>query len=387
MRVLLHTGKGGVGKTSLSVATALGAAEHGHRVFVLSTDSAHSVGDALGRPVGPRPVEIAPNVVAQEVAALAEIDRSWSEIQRFFQEMLRDDADELVAEELLVFPGMEEFVALRAVKEIEATGEFDVCVVDCAPTGSTLRLLRLPDMLRFFMENFFETKRALARAVRPVADRLGVGRFIAPDEVFAAFDRLCGDIEDVHQILLDVDRTSARLVVNPARVVVEETRRSFAYLSLYGVATDAVLINRVLPENATGGYFAHWAERERTELLEIEQSFPVPRFSAALQPTEPIGAPALRSLAHELYGTRDPADLFSRSRPIRLEKRDGRTVLEVDLPNASPGEIDVAAHGSELLIRVRDFQRRISLPASLIGLPLAGVTLEKGVLEITFSPS
>jgi arsenite-transporting ATPase len=223
--------------------------------------------------------------------------------------------------------------------------------------------------------------------VRPVADRLGVGRFIAPDEVFAAFDRLYGDIEDVHQILLDVDRTSARLVVNPARVVVEETRRSFAYLSLYGVATDAVLINRVLPKNAAGGYFARWAERERTELLEIEQSFPVPRYSAALQPTEPIGIPALRSLARELYGTRDPADLFSRSRPIRLEKRDGRTVLEVDLPNASPGEVDVAAHGSELLIRMRDFQRRISLPASLVGLPLAGVTLEKGVLEITFSPS
>jgi arsenite-transporting ATPase len=387
MRVLLHTGKGGVGKTSLSVATALAAAEHGHRVFVLSTDSAHSVGDALGRPVGPRPVEVAPNVVAQEVAALAEIDRSWSEIQNFLQEMLRDDADDLVAEELLVFPGMEEFVALRAVKEIEDSGEFDVCVVDCAPTGSTLRLLRLPDMLRFFMENFFETNRAVARAVRPVADRLGVGRFIAPEEVFAAFDRLCGDIEDVHQILLDVDRTSARLVVNPARVVVEETRRSFAYLSLYGVATDAVLINRVLPEKATGGYFARWAERERTELSEIEESFPIPRFSAALQASEPIGVPALRKVGRELYGTRDPADLFSRSRPIRLERRDGRTVLEVDLPNASAGEVDVAAHGSELLIRIRDFQRRISLPDSLVGLPLAGVTLEKGVLEIIFSPN
>jgi len=387
MRVLLHTGKGGVGKTSLAVATALAAAEHGHRVFVLSTDSAHSVGDALGRPVGPRPVEVAPNVIAQEVAALAEIDRSWSEIQSFLQQMLRDDADELVAEELLVFPGMEEFVALRAVKEIEESGEFDVCVVDCAPTGSTLRLLRLPDLLRFFMENFFETKRAVARAVRPVADRLGVGRFIAPDEVFAAFDRLCGDIEDVHQILLDVDRTSARLVVNPARVVVQETRRSFAYLSLYGVATDAVLINRVLPKNAAAGYFAHWAERERSELLEIEQSFPVPRFSAALQASEPIGVPALRSLGRELYGKRDPADLFIRSRPIRLERRDGRTVLEVDLPNASAGEVDVAAHGSELLIRMRDFQRRISLPDSLVGLPLAGVMLEKGVLEIIFSPS
>jgi arsenite-transporting ATPase len=386
MRVLLHTGKGGVGKTSLAVATALGAAEHGHRVFVLSTDSAHSVGDALGRSVGPRPVEVAPNVVAQEVAALSELDRSWSEIQAFFQEMLRDDADELVAEELLVFPGMEELVALRAIKEVEQSGEFDVCVVDCAPTGSTLRLLRLPDVLKFFMENFFDMKRAAARVVRPIADRIGVGRFIAPEEVFDAIDRLCGDIEDVRQILLDVDRTSARLVVNPARVVVDETRRSFAYLSLYGVATDAVLINRVLPETASHGYFARWAQRELVELSEIEQSFPVPRFRASLRPSEPIGIPALRDVGRELYGARDPADLFCRSRPIRLEKREGRTVLEVDLPSATPGEIDVSAHGSELMIRVRDFQRRISLPLSLTGLPLAGVTLEKGVLEITFLP-
>jgi arsenite-transporting ATPase len=386
MRVLLHTGKGGDGKTSLAVATALGAAEHGHRVFVLSTDSAHSVGDALGRRVGPHPVEVAPNVVAQEVAALTELDRSWSEIQRFFREMLRDDADELVAEELLVFPGMEELVALHAVKEVEESGEYDVCVVDCAPTGSTLRLLRLPEVLRFFMENFFDMKRAMARAMRPIANRIGVGRIIASEEVFEAVDRLFGDIEDVRQILLDVDRTSARLVVNPARVVVEETRRSFAYLSLYGVATDALLINRVLPETATHGYFARWAERERIELAEIEQSFPVPRFRASLHASEPIGVPALRGLARELFGDRDPAQLFSRSRPIRLEKREGRTVLELDLPNASAGEVDVAAHGSELVVRVRDFQRRISLPDSLVGVPLAGVTLEKGVLEVLFAP-
>jgi arsenite-transporting ATPase len=387
MRVLLHTGKGGVGKTSLAVATALGAAEHGHRVFVLSTDSAHSVGDALGRPVGPRPVEVSENVVAQEVAALAELDRSWSEIQQFFQDLLRDDADEMVAEELLVFPGMEELAALRAVKEVEETGEFDVCVVDCAPTGSTLRLLRLPDVLRFFMENFFDMKRKAARAVRPLADRIGIGRFIAPDEVFDAVDRLYGEIEDVRQILLDVDRTSARLVVNPARVVVDETRRSFAYLSLYGVATDGVLINRVLPERAARGYFARWAKHEQRELLEIEQSFPIPRFFAPLHPAEPIGVEALRQLAREMFGERDPATLFTRSRPIRLEKREGRTVLQIDLPNATPGEIDVAAHGEELLVRVRDFQRRICLPASLAGLAIATVSLEKGVLEIAFESS
>jgi arsenite-transporting ATPase len=385
MRVLLHTGKGGVGKTSLAVATALGAAEHGHRVFVLSTDSAHSVGDALSQPVGPRPVPVAENVVAQEVATLAELDRSWSEIQRFFQQLLRDDADEMVAEELLVFPGMEELVALRAVKEVEEMGEFDVCVVDCAPTGSTLRLLRLPDALRFFMENFFDWKRRAAHALRPLANRIGVGRFVAPEAVFEAIDHLYGDIEDVRQILLDVDRTSARLVVNPARVVVEETRRSFAYLSLYGVATDAVLINRVLPERAARGYFARWARREQRELLEIESSFPVPLFRAPLHPMEPIGVEALRQLAREMFGDRDPAALFTRSRPIRLEKREGRTVLEIDLPNATPGEIDVSAHGEELLVRVCDFQRRICLPASVAGLAIATVSLEKGILEIVFA--
>jgi arsenite-transporting ATPase len=386
MRTLLYTGKGGVGKTSLAVATALGAAEHGHRVFVLSTDSAHSLGDALGRRVGPRPVQVAEGVVAQEVAALAELDRAWSEIQDWLQTLLRGDGETMAAEELLVFPGLEELVALRAVRDVEATGEYDVCVVDCAPTGSALRMLRLPDVLRFFMTHFFDVKRRAARLIRPIADRVGAGRLVAPDEVFDAFERLYADVEVVRQLLLDNDHTSARLVVNPARVVVEETRRSYAYLSLYGVATDAVLVNRVLPVEATGGYFARWGERQARELEEIASSFPVQLFQAPLYPQEPIGVEALRALAREVFGEGDPAALYTRSRPVRLGKRGDLTLLEIDLPNAIREEIDVTLIGDELLVRVRDAQRRIALPSSMAGRAVDSVRLSDGVLEIGFEP-
>jgi arsenite-transporting ATPase len=384
VRVILHTGKGGVGKTSLSIATALGAAQHGHRVFLLSTDSAHNLGDALGRPVGPRPVEVAEHVVAQEVDALTELDRSWSSIQDWLRELLRSDTDDMVAEELLVFPGMEELVALRAVRAVEETGEFDVCVVDCAPTGSTLRMLRFPDVLRIFMNNFFDWKRKAAKLIRPVAATVGAEIFVPSDEVFAAFERLYLDVEDVREILLDTDRTSARLVINPAGVVVDETRRSFAYLSLYGVATDAVLVNRVLPPEATVGYFARWAQRERLELEEIEQSFPVPRFHAPLHSEEPIGVGALRDLAIETYGERDPAEVFTRTRPIRLTKRANGTVMEIDLVSAASEDLDVAVRGDQLFVRVRDARRRIALPDSVAGRAIVSARLNEGVLEVAF---
>jgi arsenite-transporting ATPase len=379
--VVLLTGKGGVGKTSHAVATALGAARHGHRVFLLSTDPAHSLGDALGTRVGARPVAVAPGVVAQEVAVLDELDRSWSEIQRTLRRLLRDDTDEIVAEELLVFPGLEELVALRAIREVEATGEFDVCVVDCAPTGSTLRMLRFPDALRVFMDNFFDLERRGARLLRPLLDRVQAG-FVPGEAFFDAFERLYGDVDAVRQILLDEARTTARLVVNPARVVVEETRRSFAYLSLYGVATDAVIVNRVLPETAAGGWFSHWAERERRELDAIGASFPIPTFRAPLRPREIRGVAALDALARELWGERDPAAVFARVRPIRLRRHAGRTRLEVDLPGARKEELEVTAHGDELFVRVRDAVRRIALPASVAGRALQAARLEEGVLVV-----
>jgi arsenite-transporting ATPase len=384
MRVLLLTGKGGVGKTTLAAATAIGAAAHGHKAFLLSTDAAHSVGDALGRPVGARPVAIAPNVVAQEVNVLAEIDRSWSEIQAFLRQLLKASADELVAEEILVFPGLEELVALRAIREVEALGEFDVCVVDCAPTGSTLRMLRFPDALGVFMGGLFDFKRRAARAVRPLLEAVGVHGLVPRDEVFAAFERLVRDVDDVRQILLDGDRTTARLVTNAARVVVDETRRSFAYMSLYGVATDAVLVNRLLPEGVHGGFFAKWAEREHAELAALDAGFGVPLLRARLRAREPIGVDALAELAREVYGDRDPAAVLHRGRTLRWRRVGAATLLEIDLPNVAKEEIEVAVRGEDLHLRVRDARRAIALPASLVGRPLTSSDLRNDTLTLRF---
>lgn len=387
MRVLLHTGKGGVGKTTLALATALGAARHGHRVCVLSTDPAHSLSDALGTPIGPDLRAIAENVCAREIRAQVELDRAWEDVQAWLRELLRQEADALVAEELLAFPGIEELVSLRAIREVEATGDFDLCVVDCAPTGATMRMLRFPDALRIFMQNFFEFERKGARLLRPFVRSFDVGKLIPREEFFDAFERLYLEVEAVREILLDGERTSARLVVNPTRVIVEETRRSFAYLSLYGIATDMVLVNRVMPKSMSGGYFKKWTERECEELTRIDESFPVPIRRVSLQPREVLGVPALERLAEDLFGDVDPATRFAEGRPIRVRREEGLCVMEIDLPGIAREEIEVSARGADLYLRVRDGRRAIGLPDSLVGRKIERVRLRAPVLEILFSDS
>jgi len=378
-------GKGGVGKTTLSLATALAAADAGHRVCVLSTDAAHSLGDALGRPIGPKRVSIAPGVEAREVSAQEELAGSWLEIQAWLRELLRDEADAMVVDELLVFPGLEELFALRAVCEEEARGETDVCVVDCAPTGSALRMLRFPDALDVFMDQIFDLERRGAKLLRPILGDSAMGRLLPSDAFFDAFENLYRDVADVRSLLTDATRTTARLVVNPAQMVVAEARRTFAYLNLYGVVTDGVLVNRVLPDAASRGFFARWREREREALADIEASFPVPQFHAPLAQRELIGVEAIEQLARETFGDQDPAAVLLDGRPVRLRDSPGGALLEIDLPGIDRGEVELAATGSELFVRVRDVARRVALPASLEGRPVEGSRLRRGGLSIYFA--
>jgi arsenite-transporting ATPase len=385
VRVILLTGKGGVGKTTLAAATALRAAGQGHRVALLSSDPAHSLGDALRCRLGPSLAPVAPGVDAQEIGVLSELERSWETLHAWLAPLLLEEGG-VAAEEVLVLPGFEELVALRAIAAVDAAGAHDLCVVDCAPTAATLRMLRLPEVLDLTMERFWKWKRRAARALRALAAPVGAGRFVAPDEVFDAFESLVDEVGSVREILLDRDRASARLVTQPARVVVEETRRAHAYLALHGIATDALLINRILPDEA-GSTFARWREREHEALEDIEQSFALPKLRVPMRAMEPRGIESLTALGEQLYPDVDAAAQLAPAAALRFDSPPGGARLSFFLPHAAAEELDVARHGDDLEISLGLARRRISLPDSVAAQELESASLEGGRLTITFSDS
>ncbi len=386
MRVILAVGKGGVGKTTVAAATALVAAARGHRTVLLSVDPAHSLSDVLGMEVGPSPCAIAPGLTAWEVDALGELERSWEAVGQWLRALLRADVDELLAEELLLFPGLEELMALRAIGEVERLSAFDLCVVDCPPTGSALRLLRLPDLLRLFAERLFDFERRGLRLARPLLGGTGLRGLVPGEAVLDGLERLHREAVAIREILVDADRTSARLVVTPARVVVAESRRTWSHLAIHGVAVDAVVANRVLgPVDGAAG-LGRWLARERRELAEIEASFPVPRLVLPHAGREPVGVEALRELGERLYGARDPAARFASGRPLRLHRRGVEALLELDLPGVRKDDLRIAEQGGEIRIGFGSSERRLALPETLHGHRVVSAQLDGRVLRIRLAP-
>ncbi|HLU10678.1 MAG TPA: ArsA family ATPase [Oceanobacillus sp.] len=389
MRVIVHTGKGGVGKTSISAATALRCAEMGLKTIVLSTDTAHSLGDSLEKEIGPEPVEIYPNLWAQEVDARYSMDKYWGKIQRYLAALLsKQGADDIVAEEVTILPGLEEGAHLLWINQYVEKGQFDVLIVDSAPTAETLRLLSLPDVTRWWFEKIIGIAQGASKILRPIGKVLGRDQSAIPDntawsEVRVLFDTL----DKVRDLLADPEVSSVRLVVNPERMVIKETQRTYTYLNLYGYATDAIICNRIIPDEVTDPYFAMWKTHQKDNINFIDEAFgELPLLKAPLFGGEVSGLDALRRLGDALYADQNPAQKLFDGVTHRIETIDkDRYVLHVPLPFANKQDLDIYRSRDELTLRVGPYRRNIVLPYSLWDLEIADARFEQSTLNIQFA--
>ncbi len=384
-RVLLFTGKGGVGKTTTAAATAVRCADAGLRTIVLSTDPAHSLADAFDAPLGPLPSKLAEHLFGQQLDAQERMEDSWHEIQGYLREVFSwAGVEGLEAEELSVIPGLDEIFSLTDIKSFAESGEWDVVVVDCAPTAETIRFLSLPDILARYMERLFPVGRRVNKVLAPVLSRV-TSLPVADDGVFANVSSFYARLDGVREILLDPERSSVRLVVNPERIVIAEARRTYTYLSLFGYRVDAVVANRLLPAEVSDPWFDRWKELHVEHLQTIVDSFaPLPVLTVELAAEELVGMDALRAFGARIYGERDAASILHSGQPLKITRRGGRTTLSLELPFADRDDLELGRKGDELLLRVGPYRRAISLPDSLRSRAVADASLKQGRLKVTF---
>jgi arsenite/tail-anchored protein-transporting ATPase len=387
LRTILFTGKGGVGKTTAAAGTAVGAARSGRRTLVLSTDAAHSLGDALGMAIGPEPTPVVDHLYAQQVDAQRRFEQSWTEIQSYLLSVLdAAGVDPLTAEELTVLPGAEEVLALLELRTQAMSGRWDVVVVDCAPTAETLRLLALPEALGWYMDRVFPAERRVVKALRPVLAK-AAGVPMPEDSVFDAVERLHRDLEQVQSILTG-DDASVRLVLTPETVVVAEARRSLTTLSLFGYRVDGVLANRIFPSGGADAWRQQWTVAQQQVLVEVEQSFTgVPLWRSPYQPREPVGVEALLEFARTAYDGSDPLARAPGESPMTVTRTRTGATLRIALPFVAESEIDLARHGDELVVTVGSYRRLVALPAALARHTVRGARLDDGGLQVRFVPA
>jgi arsenite/tail-anchored protein-transporting ATPase len=389
MRIIVHTGKGGVGKTSISAATAVRCAELGLRTVVISTDTAHSLADSLDVKIGPEPIMIRPNLWAQEVDARYSMDRYWGRIQQYMLNVLSEKhVNDIVAEEVTILPGLEEGAHLLWINKYAEEGEFDVLIVDAAPTAETLRLLSLPDTSRWWFQRITSLMRGVSgKLLRPVS-RAIVGADLPDAETLDSIDGLFDTLDQVRDLLADPEHSSLRLVVNPERMVIKETQRTYTYLNLYGYAVDAVLVNRVIPDEVTDPYFDQWKRHQAENLAFIREAFgELPVFKAPMFGDEVGGIAALQRLADALYGDTDPSVIMAREKTHRIEPDgSGGYWLTVPLPFAEKKDLDLYRSSDEITLRVGPYRRNIVLPYALWNLKTTTARFEesKATLRIHF---
>ena len=389
MRTILYTGKGGVGKTSVAAATALKAAKAGKKVLVMSTDPAHSLSDAFDAEVGSEPKEMATNLFAQEMDQGRMLEEYWAEIGEYLTTFYEwQGTDSLAAEELATLPGMDELFGLLMVRRHHQEALYDALILDAAPTGETLRLLSLPDQIGWYVEKIFPVQRRAAKFVRPFARRARINALppLPEDDFFGALQRFYEAVVDVGDILTDALSASVRLVVNAEKMVIAEARRAYTYLNLYDYKVDAIVVNRLLPEEVSDPYFEKWREAQGRHLAAIEDSFsPIPIFEARLFDREMYGLEALGALAEDVFGVEDPLRLHFRGAAHELVKRNGGYEVVLNLPLVEKGSVELSKKGSELLVRIGGYKRNVLLPDSMARYKAAGARIEGDKLRVKLS--
>ncbi len=389
MRMILYTGKGGVGKTSIAAATGLELARRGYKTLVMSVDPAHSLSDAfdLDKPLmdheAGRLVSVANNLWVQEVDVQEEISRHWDSVYTYVSGLLNvSGLEQVLAEELAVFPGMEEVSSLLYVNQYVREKTFDVILLDCAPTGESLRFVSIPTTLEWYMAKIFKLERRVAKMVRPMLSTF-TGIPLPQEEYFDNLQSLHRKLAGIDKLLADPKVTTVRLVTNPEKVVFKETQRAFTYFCLYGLTVDAVIVNRILPEEVGDGFFSTWKGTQERWIQGVEEFFaPVPVWRVPMFDDEVLGVQRLKALGRALYGNRDPARRFFADPPFRFRKVNSSYELRLRLPFVSSDELQLYKKLDELVIRVGGFKRHVSLPQRMAHCEPQGARIKDGELVV-----
>jgi arsenite-transporting ATPase len=385
MRIILYTGKGGVGKTSIAAATAVKSAAEGKKTLVVSTDPAHSLGDSFDMKLSSEPVELRENLWAQEIDTTHEIEGSWGVVQKYLTDLLTAKAvKDITTEELTVFPGMEDLLSLLRILKYYKEGIFDVIIIDCAPTGETLAFLSFPEMLKWWMEKLFPIQKKVVKVVSPIVEPL-LKIPMPTGQVLGEIDRMYYDLEEMKKVFSDRNVTSIRIVVNPEKMVVKEAQRSFTYLNIYDFNVDAVIVNRVIPDGVTDSYFSAWKDIQKKYRAEIDDSFsPVPIYTAPLFETEVVGLPILERMAEKVFGGEDPVDIKFVGRAQEIAKEGGDYILTIGIPFAEKEDLSLNQKGDELMVKVGNIKRNITLPRTMTALSVKKAKFEENKLKIWF---
>ncbi len=384
LRILIYTGKGGVGKTSISVATAIKCAERGQRTIVMSTDSAHSLSDSIEIPIGNTITKIAHNLDGLEIDILKELEDNWNEIREYvFSFFASQGMDEISAKEMAIFPGMEFIAALFYLDRFSRNDEYDLVVIDTAPTADTLRLLSFPDVADWYFQRFYGVLKSFVKVARATVGH--VLSFPLPtNEAMKEFERFNQRIKDVREMLVNPEITSVRLVTNPEKMVINETMRAYTYLSLYNLTVEALMINRVYDHDSKNADPKKLREQEAYMGMIHEIFEPLKIFKAHQFTLEVVGQEAVKRLADELFGDTDPSVIYTRENPLRITSRGGTTTIRLKVPFATTDQLELYTKRDAIIVNIGQYRRTIALPLGLYGREVSSAEISDGMLAIKF---